>query len=489
MRSPRAVAGLAALLALWAVHARASPPALALTPCQIEHPLKLTVLPAECAVLEVPENPQDPLGRQIPLHVARVPAISRNKPPDPLFVLAGGPGQAASAFYATVAGAFERIHRERDIVLVDQRGTGASNRLDCPEDGDALYLSSDAEITRSTRRCLEALSTRAHVAFYTTGLAVTDLERVRAALGYERIDLYGASYGTRVAQQYLRSYPARVRAVILDGVVPPSLVLGPAVATDAQHALSAILARCAADGLCHTHFPDPQADYTAVRATLAAHAVPVTVPDPSSGVPRPFSFGPDQLALVLRLGSYASEYASLLPLLLHTAAGGDYAPLAAQVLLLKRSYEDVATGMHNSVVCSEDVPFIDPRTLDRAALNATYLGASEVDGLAIVCGLWPRGPVPADLHAPLKSDVPALLLSGSDDPVTPPGYAAEAARGFARHREIVLPGFGHGQLTAPCMDRVMARFLDSADPLALGVACVANAHPMPFFLGVNGPGP
>jgi pimeloyl-ACP methyl ester carboxylesterase len=485
----RAAAGLIAGLALQGAHAQPAAPPLALTPCEIEHPLKLTVLAAECGQLEVPENPQEPRGRQITLHVARVPAISRNKPPDPLFVLAGGPGQAASAFYATVAAAFERIHRDRDIVLLDQRGTGASNLLDCPDDTDALYLSSDAEIAQATRRCLAALAPRAAPAYYTTALAVSDLERVRAALNYPRIDLYGASYGTRVAQQYLRTYPQRVRAVILDGVVPPALVLGPAIATDAERALTAILARCAADERCHGRFADPAADYRAVRAALRGRPVPLTIADPSSGAPRHLDFNADHLALVLRLGSYASEYAALLPLLLHTAAGGDYAPLGAQFLLLKRSYEDVAVGMHNSVVCAEDVPFIEPKAVDRAALAATYLGVSELEGLAVVCGIWPRGPVPADLHTPLHSEVPALLLSGSADPVTPPAYAQAAAAGFTRHREIVLPGFGHGQLTAPCMDRVMARFLASADPATLDVACTREARPMPFFLTVNGPAP
>src|SRR5262249_3878752 len=160
---------------------------------------------------------------------------------------------------------------------------------------------------------------------------------------------------------------------------------------------------------------------------------------------------------------------ALLPLLLHTAADGDYAPLAAQFLLLRRSYAEVAAGMHNSVVCAEDVPFIGARASDRAALEATYLGTSELEGLRVVCALWPRAPPPP--RAPLSSAVPALLLSGSDDPVTPPAYAHEAARGFARAREIVLPGFGHGQLTAPCMDRVMARFLESADPAALDAGC------------------
>ena len=227
--------------------ARTAAPTLTLSPCELTHPLRLTVVPAECGVLSVAENPADAHSRRIGLHVARVPAISRRKLADPLFVLAGGPGQAASAFYATVAGAFARINRDRDIVLLDQRGTGGSNLLDCPEHEPRRCTANPTRRSpRSTRACLAALAPRAAVAYYTTSIAVQDLEQVRRALGYGRIDIYGVSYGTRVAQHYIRRFPQAVRAVILDGVLPPQLAIGPAVALDAENALRAVLARCAA---------------------------------------------------------------------------------------------------------------------------------------------------------------------------------------------------------------------------------------------------
>jgi len=472
-----------------AVAAAATP--LTLTPCELEHPLRLATVAADCGVLLVPENPGEPAGRSIALRVARVPAISRRKRPDPLFVLAGGPGQAAGDFYATVSGAFARIHRDYDIVLVDQRGTGHSDRLDCAQDEDLLNRASDAQIAASTRACLAALASHTAVAWYTTSLAVQDLERVRAALGYERINLYGSSYGTRVAQHYLRRFPARTRTLILDGVIPPERALGDRLALDAERALEDVLSRCARESACRARFADPLGDYREVRATLARSAVPVSVPDPSTGAPTPFEFGAEHLATVLRLVSYTSDYAALLPLMLHGAAQyTDYAPLAAQFLQVERAYGTaLAIGMHNSVVCAEDVPFFDPKAIDRAALAATYLGTRELDGLAIVCKLWPHGPVDADLHAPLASDVPALLLSGSDDPVTPPEYAQEAARGLTHSLSIVLAGFGHGQLTAPCMDRVMAQFLARGTATGLDISCTQAARPLPFFTTVNGPPP
>ncbi|MBV9620195.1 MAG: alpha/beta fold hydrolase, partial [Gammaproteobacteria bacterium] len=374
----------------------------------------------------------------------------------------------------------------RDIVLVDQRGTGASGPLNCPEDEAQLDERTPGAVRALTARCLAALAPGAQVGLYTTSLAVRDLEAARIALGYERLDLYGASYGTRVAQHYLRHYPSRVDAVILDGVVPVELLIGPGAALDAEAALRQILGRCAAQAPCRARF-DAERDYQAVRAALAARAVPVRASDPRDGAPRPLEFGAEQLATVLRLASYASEYAALLPLWLHDArASGDYVPLADQYLLLDQAYGGLAVGMHHSVVCAEDVPYYG--RLDRGALAATYMGTRQVDALEAVCQVWPRGPMDADLHAPLHSEVPALLLSGGADPVTPPAYAHQAARAFAAAQELVLPGFGHGQLTVPCVDRLMARFL-SAPRARLDGECTRRARPLPFFTSLNGPAP
>ena len=478
-------------MALGLARAVLAAPVLTLAPCELEHPLRLAVFAAECGTLTVPEDPAEPHGRQIGLHVARVGAISRRKQPDPLFVLAGGPGAGAAAFYASVAPAFARILRERDIVLVDQRGTGGSNPLECTQPEDLLGHASTAEIVQATRSCLAALAPRANLAEYTTSLAVQDLEQVRAALGLERINLYGASYGTRVAQHYLRRFPARVRSVILDGVVPVGQPMGPSTAIDAESALGNILRRCAGDAACRERFGDPAADYHAVRAALRVSTVPISVRDPSTGEDRSFEFGADHLASVLRLLTYTSEYAALVPLVLHAAAvHEDYAPLAAQYLMVERAYaQTIAVGMHNSVVCSEDVPLFAAYAIDRARLAATYLGTRQLDGLESVYRVWPRGPVDADLHAPLTSEVPALLLSGSDDPVTPPANAHEAARAFTHHLDLVLTGFGHGQLTAPCVDRLMAQFIARAAVEGLDAGCAKEARPLAFFTSLNGPPP
>ena len=460
-------------------------------PCQLQHPQRLNVVSADCGVLTVPENPLKPSGRQIRLAFARVPAINSRKQPDPLFVIAGGPGMAATTFYAMTAPVFARIHRDRDIVLLDQRGTGGSNPLNCPDEADSTGEVSNDAIVAEARRCLDQLNTRADVSQYTTSLAVKDLERLRQVLGYDRINLYGVSYGTRVAQHYLRRFPAHARTLVLDGVVPPEVSLGPDMAVDAEASLTRILARCAREAACKAQFGDPEQDYHDLWQSLQTHPAQVSVADPATGQAIQFEFTRFHLATVLRLSIYSAEPTALLPLLLHQAREStDYSRLAAQFLLLSRSYSDaVAAGMNNSVACTEDLAFYAPKEGERAKLENTFLGTAQIDALLAICKIWPHGPIDPDFHAPLHSDVPVLLLSGSDDPVTPPAYAEEARRGLTHSRSVVLKDFGHGQIAAPCVDRLMGQFINRASVEELDTACTVNDRPMPFFTSLNGPPP
>ena len=460
-------------------------------PCRLEHPQRLNVVSADCGVLTVPENPLKPSGRQIRLAFARVPAINSRKQPDPLFVIAGGPGMAATTFYAMTAPVFARIHRDRDIVLLDQRGTGGSNPLTCPDEADSTGELSNQTLVAEAQRCLDRLNTQADVSQYTTSLAVNDLERLRQVLGYDRINLYGVSYGTRVAQHYLRRFPGHARTLVLDGVVPPEVSLGPDMAVDAEASLTRILARCAREAACKAQFGDPEQDYHDLWQSLQAHPAQVTVADPATGQPTQFEFTRFHLATVLRLSIYSAEPTALLPLLLHQARESkDYSRFAAQFLLLSRSYSDaVAAGMNNTVACTEDLAFYASKAGERAKLENTFLGTAQIDALLAICKIWPHGPIDPDFHAPLHSDVPVLLLSGSDDPVTPPAYAEEARRGLTHSRSVVLKDFGHGQIAAPCVDRLMGQFINRASVEELDTACTVNDRPMPFFTSLNGPPP
>ncbi len=467
---------------------------LALSPCRLEHPSGLASLEAECGHLAVPETRAAAGGRQLQLFVARIPSLSRRHAPEPLFILAGGPGLGASTFYTGVAPAFARIRRNHDIVIVDQRGTGNSHPLNCPFDEQQMWDASEADTVRIMRECRISLARDHDLTQYTTSVAVQDLDAVRQALGYARIALYGSSYGTRVAQQYARRYPQHTQALILDGVVPPTQVLGPTTPLDAEAALRRIFARCRADAACARQFGDPEQDYQQLRSKLAAAAVPVTLTDPRSGLPTQLSFTTAVFTAALRLASYSDDHAALLPLTLHLANDrNEFAPLASQYLLAAASYDAVlAYGMHNSVVCTEDVPFFASQRIDRGRVAATFLGTSQLDALQALCGQWPTGVLDADLHQPLASKLPALLLSGTADPVTPASFGEEAARGFSHALHLQLADQGHGQLVHTCIDRIMADFLQAAGTgkeLLVDHRCADKLRPAPFFLSLNGPAP
>jgi pimeloyl-ACP methyl ester carboxylesterase len=482
---------LGAMLCPDLLHAAdAAAPRIELAPCRISDADGLVSAEARCGRLEVPEDPADPAGVKISLAVAVVPAIATRAQPDPLFLLAGGPGQGAIEGYAPLLGAFAGINRERDLVLVDQRGTGGSNRLDCDLPDEALVTGelAPAELRMLARDCLAGLAARP--AYYTTSIAVRDLDLVRAALGYERINVIGGSYGTRVAQHYARRYPERVRTIVLDAVVPPALALVPQIAIESQRALDGVFARCAADAACNARFPALAAQFATLDARLRRGPVTAWFMDPVTGASSDIQVTRAHLVTMARMLTYSAGTASILPLVIHEAAtNGNYAPLAAQGEMLGEDLvRMIAMGMHHSVVCAEDAPRF-AGAADRAALERTYIGPIMLDGMQAICEVWPRGPVDEDFHEPLASPVPALLLSGEFDPATPADYGAAAAQGFANHRHLVVPGQGHGQTRLPCVQRLLRRFIESGTPENLDTACVDAIRPAPFFLSFSGPAP
>ena len=475
---------------LWLQPAAAAPTVqLPLHECRLEHPLRLASIQARCGVLTVPEDRTQPSGATIDLSIAVVPALNRRAAAPPLFLLAGGPGQGATAMYASYAAAFARVNRNHDIVLVDQRGTGKSAPLTCdyPDDWQAQDDTVSA-LRQATLRCLQKYGER--VRFYTSSAAAADLEDVRQALKFPHIDLYGVSYGTRVAQLYMRRYPKSIRAVILDGVTFPEQAIGPDTPLDGERALDLIVKRCGESQDCAAAYPELRQDLDGLRRQFGPQKSLLTLDDPNNGLSLKIEFNRSMLNASLRFLSYSATQASLLPALIHRASEGALAPLAAQTIMTARQVGDqLASGMQNSVVCSEDVPFFAAAGIDRAVISRTYQGTDQMDALVEICKLWPRGPVDADLHDPLRSDIPTLLLSGEADPVTPPADAERAARGLSRHRHLVLGGEGHGQVATGCVPKLMAEFLDTEAPDKLDASCLERHSPAPFFHSMTGPAP
>ncbi len=470
-------------------HAPLAAAAITLDDCRLESPSEGGSVAARCGWFEVAEDREQPTGRNIRLHVAVVPALRLQPAPDPLFVLSGGPGQAASDFYNTLSAAFARIRRDRDIVLVDQRGTGRSNRLDCAFDEDADFARADQQqVQAQARACIAGL--KGDPRFYTTSVAVRDLDAVREALGYVSLNFYAVSYGTRVAQHYMRRYPQRVRTAILDGVVPVDLALGPDISLQAQRALTALFDRCAADTRCRDRFPDLRADFNELRSRLASTPVKMQVPDPLTAQITDATFGNAELGAAVRLLSYSDETASVLPLLIHQAHAQQPQGMIAQYLMISRNMQaQIAYGMHFAVTCSEDAPRWPGVAVDSQQLRDSYMGDALMAGMKTICSVWPRGPVDADFNAPLHSDVPTLLLSGGNDPVTPAAYGELAAKSFSHGRHIKLPGQGHGQLAVSCMPRLVAQFIEARSLANDDLKCLKNVVPTPFMLSTTATAP
>lgn len=444
---------------------------------------------ARCGTILRPLDPDGVEAGEIELRLAVIPALNLTPEPDPFVPIAGGPGQGAVQFYTTYSAAFEEVRRNRDILLVDQRGTGASARMDCPIDNNLVEGQYSVELTvEYTNACLEQLPFDAR--YFTTSVAVTDLEAVREALGYPSLNLYGVSYGTRVAQHFARRYPGSTRTVVLDGVVPPQLSLGPEIATESQRAIDNILARCAADISCNERFPSVAETFEKVVAELRRAPVLVSVPHPSTGRPEIISFGAGELAVAIRLLAYHPSSTALLPLLINEAGNGNYVPLGSQYRMTIIAMTDtLSLGMHNTIMCTEDIPFYDRTTIDYDGIEASYMGALQLRALEAICSVWPEGPIDPEFKAPLATDLPVLLLSGDADPITPPRYAELAATDLARARHLVGRHQGHGQIGVGCTRRIVAKFITNPDPVNLETDCLERSFVMPFFLDFSGPLP
>ncbi len=435
-----------------------------------------------CGKLTVFENRQTRTGRTIDLNVVVLPALDPKNKEEPLFDLAGGPGGASTdgAFFYAREG--KEYRRHRDVVLVDQRGTGKSNGLKAephrkaPQD----YLTEMYPV-EYVKRLRQTLEPRADLTQYTTSIAMDDLDDVRSWLGYDRINLFGLSYGTRAALVYLRQHPDRVRTVTLMGVAPTDLKMPLYHAQAAARAMDLLLKECEADAQCHEAFPQIRQDWESVLAQLGREPAHVQYSPPDKSAPVTVEIQRDIFAEKVRTMMYGEDKARRIPLMVHRAAAGDFGPFLQEAIA--PSIPDfIADGMYLSVTCAEDVPFIDQA--EAAKLNAgNPFGNYRVFQQTRACGLWPRGKVAPDFQQPVSSNVPVLIFSGNLDPVTPPERGAEVAKYLPNSRHVIIPHGGHGidGLTPPdCVDRLIMEFLHSGDVKSLDTSCVETMAPPPF---------
>lgn len=430
-----------------------------------------------CGSVSMPEDPDRPDATRIDVKFAVVPAVARNARPDPVFVFAGGPGQAASQVIGMAMPILAELNARRDIVFVDQRGTGRSNRLDCPESDTSLAARLDpAQQLAALQQCLTGL--RSDLRQYATWIAVRDIDAVRQRLGADRINLWGASYGTRAALEYLRQYPQHVRTVVLDGMAPPDMVLPLAFAVDADAALATLSAACTADARCRARYPDFEARVDAL-VRRAQTGFDISVPDPVTGRPQALRVDSHLLASLLRVPLYLPSLGAALPYALAAAGSGDYGPLVAlSAAVSGRLQEQLALGMHFAVICAEDMPLL---ARNGANVASTRFGNTFAQVYAEACSKVATRPVPPEFYQVPRTDVPVLILSGGLDPATPPRHGAAVAQRLGNARHVVAPYLGHGVSAQACAPRLIAQFVRNADAAGLDASCLEKLPAPSFF--------
>ena len=484
------------VVAVIASSASVSSQTVELKPCKVEG-VEGRVL---CGTHEVFENRATRTGRKISLKIVVFAATGANPQPDPFVYIPGGPGSSATEDAPYLAKPFARIREQRDLLFVDQRGTGESHPLNCKffDEADPQSFLGYFFPLADVRKCREELEPKADLKLYTTPIAMDDLDDVRAALGYKQLNLYGASYGTRAALVYLRQHGAHVRTATLFGVSPTNQFMPRIFPQDTERALRGVLAECAADAECSKAFPNLNTEAKLVldrlikgpvEVELTKQPVPQTNQTPNAA-PEKFKvmLSRDLVAEAIRYMLYNPAAALRIPLFLHLAAENNFAPLAQAALDYRRGI--VATGsngMYLTVTCAEDLPWVKASEAKQLAAN-TFLGDYRYRQQSEACALWPRADIGSSYSKPVVSNVPVLIFTGEWDPVTPPANGAGVARHLAKSLHLVVPHGGHsfnGLEGTDCIDRLQAEFVAKGTTEGLNIDCVKAIKRKPWVLSMK----
>ncbi|HKS57489.1 MAG TPA: alpha/beta fold hydrolase [Steroidobacteraceae bacterium] len=472
---------IVALACLFAAHAWAGVGDLRLKPCA-DPKLKQ---PANCGTYTVWENRQAKAGRTIDLNIVVLKSTGARPKPDPLFILLGGPGEGAASDGPEWS-ADDPLRADRDLVFIDARGTGKSNGLHCPisQEGplQAFMPLLNLEVLKT---CRVELQKRADLRYYLTPYAMDDLDDVRAALGYDKINLDGGSYGTGAILAYIRQHGEHVRAATLWSSTAFTQPMPETFASDAEIAIHNVFRDCYAEAACKAAFPKLEEDFKHAVAKVESGPVKVTVTDPRKKQPAEVMLDAAAFAESLRAMMYRPEAMRSIPLLLHKAAGGDYTEFAQFQIDRNIGLNGaIADGLYFALTCTEDVDRTDPKKLaanNRGTFLADHRSSAHIQG----CEGWPRGKLPPGFGEEVKSDVPVLIVTGANDPATPPAAGKAAMSRLTNARLIVVPYGGHtqdGLIGAECVKEIAAKFLETADQRSLDVSCVKNIRHKPFVL-------
>ena len=460
---------------------------ISLQPCEVSGAAPGAKEKVLCGSYEVFENRVTRTGKRIQLKIVVFPATGQDKLPDPFWYMPGGPGSSATEDAPYIASEFKKLRERRDFVFVDQRGTGGSNALNCE-----LFNASDPQSyfgdyfpLSDVRKCRAQLEAAADLKLYTTTIAMDDMDDVRAALGFDRVNLIGGSYGTRAVQVYVKAHGEHVRTIILHGVSPTNQAMPRDFPQHTERALNGVVDECLVDEKCRAAFPDLRTEEKQVLETLLKNPVPVDLRSQEGSAPVSVKLSRDLAAEAVRYMLYQPGAASRIPLLIHQAAVGNYVRLAEAALFYRRNL--VATGsngMYLSVTCAEDLPAIKTGEGEKNGVN-TFLGDYRLRQQRAACELWVRGEVAKDYFEPVRAKVPALIVTGQWDPVTPPIYGETAAKYLPNSLHVVVPhgGHGFGGLSGlECLTNLMVEFVNAGSTKNLDTSCVQNIKRDGFVL-------
>lgn len=438
---------------------------------------------ARCYRLPVAERPGG--DRLISLRIVVLPATGSDRAEDPVVPLAGGPGQAATELLRDPSLLRSELRLRRDFVFADQRGTGGSHDLTCrfygPPDEPQGYFDAFLPLEK-VRACRQALESRADLSQYTTSASVDDLEAIRVAFGFPRLNLIGGSYGTRLAMEYLRRHEARVRTVVLEGPVTPRTHAPERFGRHAARALDAVIDECLSTPSCAQAFPRLRDETREVFNRLRQQPVTAVTAHPLRQRSGTVTLTRDHVAEAIRYMLYSSHGASQVPLVLHQAAQGNYDPIAS--FLIRWRSGGTFDGLYLSITCAEDVPLVADDAV--AQDEETFLGSYRVRQQRAACAVWPRGTANADHITPVRSQVPALIASGVLDPVTPPENGDELAKTLSNSLHIRVPYGGHspvGLAGLGCLEQLKQRFVEQGTVVGIDTACVAGIARRSFATG------
>ena len=469
---------------------------IALAPCKSTDN-KQALHDAQCGELQLPENPNAQEGRHISVNVLRIPSLNNTN--KALFLIAGGPGQASTDMALSMRYALREIQQNFDLVFVDQRGTGESNPLNCEhfnfDISRPISIQTEAQIAHM-KECIAGLD--ADLNFYSTFYAVQDLDAVRRALGYEQINLWGASYGTRVVLEYLRQYPSHSRSAILDGVAPYAIQLPSYTTGDSSLALNNVFKLCESQPDCASAFSNLKDRWLNRLKALKSAPQHVELTHPRTEKVEKLYIDHEILSNWLRMGLYVRDLGPLIPLAIHRAAEGDYTMLYSFSTFTERLADSISVGMQTAVICTEDQQLQHQNTATFKQANQLskqhshpvaekLLFLDSQQDITSICALLPKGHLTKEQFEPIESNTPTLLLSGELDPATPAYWATDASTHLKQSQHIIVKGAHHGVTTLGCIPDLLTQFISTATSEPLPTDCINNIKPKAFFIDTAGP--